>query len=51
MKITVEETRERRRPKKWLDVIECDMKTVGVCVNDVGNQIKWRLRTKEAHPK
>jgi len=43
---------ERGRPKKKrLNVIECDIRTAGVCVNDVGDRVKWRLRTKMTDPK
>jgi len=31
------------KPKKWLNVMECDMRTAGVYVNDVEDQVKWRL--------
>jgi len=52
MELSVKERRGRRRPKKkWLNGIECDMRTSGVCVNDVGNRVKWRLRTKVADHK
>jgi len=30
-----------------MNEIECDVRTTGVCVNDVGDRVKWRLRTKE----
>jgi len=37
LELNVEERRGRGKPKKkWLNVIECDMRTTAVCVNDVG---------------
>jgi hypothetical protein len=52
MNMNVEGKRERGRPKKkWLDVIKCDMKSAGVCTEDVGDRAKWRFRTKVADPK
>jgi len=46
MELTVE-------PKKvkWLNGIECEMRAAGVCVNDVRDRVKWRLRTTVADPK
>jgi hypothetical protein len=39
MKMNVEEKRERGRPKdRWLDTIENDMKTDGMCIGDVENR-------------
>jgi len=29
--------RKRKTKEKWLSGIECDIRTTGVCVNDVGN--------------
>lgn len=44
----VEGKRERiGRKKRGLDVIKSDMKKVGV--SEVG--VKWKLRTRVAHPK
>jgi len=34
MELSVER-RGRGRPKRWLNTIECDMRTAGVCENDV----------------
>jgi len=52
MGLSVEEREGRGRPKKkWLNRIECDMRTVVVYVNDMGDRVKWRLRTKVAVPK
>jgi len=31
--------------------MECDTRTTGVYVNDVGDRVKWRLSTKVADPK
>jgi len=40
------------RPKKrWLDTIENDLRTVGVCIGDVKNRDKWRFWTKVVNPK
>jgi len=47
----VEGRRGRGRPKKWLDAIRCDMRTIGVCVDDVGFRVKWRFRTQVADSK
>jgi len=52
MELTVEERKGKGRPKKkWLNGIKCDMRIAGVCVNDVGDRVEWRLRTKVADPK
>jgi len=41
MELNMEGRRERERPKKkWLNGIECNMDITGVCVNDVGDQVK-----------
>jgi len=40
-----------RLKKKWLNEIECDMRTAGECVNDVGDRVKWKLKTKVSDPK
>jgi len=45
------EGRKGRPMKNWLNVIKCDMAIVGVCVDDVGDWVKWRFRTKVADPK
>jgi len=52
VKTVMELNMERRgRPKnKWLNVIECDMRTTSVCINDGGDRVKWRLRTKVTEP-
>jgi hypothetical protein len=51
MKMNVEGKYRRRRPKnRWLDIIENDMRTVGVYIGDVENQDEWRFRTKVANP-
>jgi len=44
------EERGRGRLKKWLNRIECDMRTAGVCMNYV-DRVMWRLRAKMANPK
>jgi len=31
------EGRRGRQKKKWLNMIECDMRTAGMCMNDVGD--------------
>jgi len=52
MKVSVEGRRGRERlKKKLLNGIECDMRTVCVCVNDVGDRVKRKLRTKVVDPK
>jgi len=38
--------RKRKTKKKWLDAIECDMRTAGVGVEDV-----WRFKTQVADHK
>jgi len=41
MEMNVEGRRGRKRPKKkWFDAIGCDMKTAGVCIDDVGHRVK-----------
>jgi len=40
-KMYAEGKRGSRRPKKrWMDVIECDMKKAGVSVDHVGDRVK-----------
>jgi len=34
---------KRRPKKKWLDAIGCDMRTVDMCVDNVGDGVKWRF--------
>jgi len=47
MKMTVEGRKGGERPKnKWLDAIRCDKWIADVCVDDVGDRVKWRFRTK-----
>jgi hypothetical protein len=49
MKTNGERKKWREIPqKRWFDTIEIDTKAVGVCVGDVENLDKWRLRTKFA---
>jgi hypothetical protein len=44
--------RGRTRPKEiWLDTIENDMRSVGVCIGDAENRNEWRFRTRMADPK
>jgi len=51
MKMNVEGKRGRGRPnKRWLDIIENDMRAVGVCKGDLENRNKWKFRTKVANP-
>jgi len=39
IELSVERRRKRReRSKKWLNAIECDIRTVSVCVNNLGDQ-------------
>lgn len=33
------------------EVVECDMRTIGVYMEDVGDCIKWRFRTQMANLK
>jgi len=40
-----------RSKKKWLDTIGCDMRTAGVCVDDMGDCVMWRFRTQVANSK
>jgi hypothetical protein len=52
MKINVEEKRRRVRLKKiWLDMIENDMRAIGVWVGDIENRDKKRFWTRVANPK
>jgi len=47
--IYVEGNRGRGRPgKRCLNVIECDMKSAGVSVEDAGDRVGWKLRTRVA---
>lgn len=40
---------KRGRPKKrWLDTIENDMRSFGMCIEDMENREKWMFRTKVA---
>jgi len=50
MELSVKGRRGKENSKKWLNTIE-DMRTAGVCVEDVGDWAKWRFRTKVADPK
>jgi len=50
----IERGKKKRKGKikeKWLNGIECDMRAAGVSVNDVGDRVKWRSRTRVADPK
>jgi len=52
MELSVEVRRGRGRPKKkWLNWIEENIRTAGVCMNDVGDRVKRKLRTKVADAK
>jgi len=52
MELSVERRRGSGRPKKkWSNGLECDTRAAGVCVNDVGDRVKWRLRTKGGRPR
>jgi len=52
MELSVEGKKGRGRPKKkWLNRIEYNNRTAGVCVNNVGDRVKCRLRIKVADPK
>jgi len=45
------EGRRGRPKKKWLDAFECDMRTAGVCVDDVGGRVKCEGLAQVADPK
>lgn len=46
MDMNVKGKKEMRRPKKrWLYPIESDMRTAGVCIDDVERRVKWGFRT------
>jgi len=41
MELSVKRRRGKgRSKKKWLNAVECDIRIVGVCVNNVGNWVK-----------
>jgi hypothetical protein len=43
--------RRRGRPKKrWLDMIENDMRAISVCIGDKENRDEWSFRTRVADP-
>lgn len=43
---------KRERPKKrWLKMIENDLRAVSVCLEDVENRDEWKSRIKVANPK
>lgn len=43
--------RRIKRPKnRWLNAIESDMRTVGMCINYMKNRVKWSFRTWMADP-
>jgi hypothetical protein len=49
--IKINEKSGKGKPKKrWLDTIENDMRAVDVCVGDVENLDKWRIRTRMSTP-
>jgi len=45
------EERRGRPKKKWVNTIEDDIRTAGVCVVFVGDLAKWRFWIKVANPK
>jgi len=50
--MAIREKRGRGRPKKrWLDMIESDMKRAGVSIEETGHRVEWKFRTKVADPK
>jgi hypothetical protein len=52
MKINIEGKRGRGKPKKrWLDMIEDDMRAISVSIGDVENRDEWKFRTMIADPK
>jgi len=52
MKMNVEGKNGKGKPKKkWLDAIKCDMRTSGVCIDDVEDRVKWRFRKQVIDPK
>jgi len=51
MKMNIGRKRRGRPKKRWLDTNENDMRTVGLCVEDVKNRDNWRFKTKVADSK
>jgi len=45
MKTKNKKTNDQKK-KKWLNAVACDMMTIGARMNYMGDQVKWRLRTK-----
>jgi hypothetical protein len=45
-----EKNRKGRTKMRWLDTIENDLRTIGVCVEYVKNRDEWRIRTMVAYP-
>jgi hypothetical protein len=43
--------KEEDQEKKWLDMIENDMRAIDVWVGNLENQNNWRFRTKVTNPK
>jgi hypothetical protein len=51
MKMNVKGKRGRGRPKKrWLGMIENDMRAIGMYVEDIVNRDEWEFRTKVPDP-
>lgn len=46
-----EEGEEEGRKSGSYDAIESDMKIASVCVDNVGDRVKWRFKTWVADPK
>jgi len=46
----LDDGQEIRAKNEWLNSIKCDMGTTGVCVNNVGDRVKWNLRAMKTLP-
>lgn len=52
MEMNNERKTEKERPKKkWWYVIDSDMRITSVYLDDVGDHVKWKIRTWLADPK
>lgn len=43
--INIEKRHGREKSKKQLDAIESNMKKTGLCVDNVGDRIKWKFKS------
>lgn len=49
IEMNAEGSKERETPKKrLLDAVKCDLRTTGMCVDDVRDLVKWWFRTQVA---